>query len=136
MNKKYNTDIEIINASTCLLLAISDADESIDENELKIIKDIISDFFNIKLLDLDDLMKKNIKTFKESTDFYVFGKILNDNFSYQDKVDFICCAFEVAFIDSKMDYHEEHLIKKISNVLNVEHADLINAKNEIKKFLL
>ena len=136
MNKKHNSDIELINASTCLLLAVSDADDCIDSNEIKIIKEIIIDFFNIESLNLDDVIQENLITLEESTDFYEFGKILNENFTYQDKIDFICCTYEVAFIDSKMHYYEDHMIKKISNILNVEHKDLINAKSEIESLLL
>ena len=36
MNKKHNKDIEIINASTALLLAVSNADNHIDKNEINI----------------------------------------------------------------------------------------------------
>ena len=136
MNKKHNTDIEIINASASLLLAVSNADNHIDENEIKIIKDIIVDFFNVELLDIDDLIQKNLKTLEASTDFYEFGKILNESFTYQDKIDFICCTYEVAFIDNKMHYLEDHVIRKISYILNVEDGDLIKAKNEIKNLFI
>jgi len=136
MNKKHNSDIEIINASASLLLAVSNADNHIDENEIKIIKDIIVDFFNVELLDIDILIKENLKTLEASTDFYEFGKILNESFTYQDKIDFICCTYEVAFIDNKMHYLEDHIIRKISYILNVEHGDLIKAKNEIKNLFI
>ena len=35
-----------------------------------------------------------------------------------------------------MYYLEEHLIKKVSNILNVNHKDLIKSKIEIKKSLI
>ena len=132
MNKKHNDNIEIINASTALLLAVSNADNHIDNKEIQIIKDIIIDFFNLEPSNIDDLIQNNLKVLEVSTDFYEFGKILNENFTYQDKIDFICCTYEVAFIDNEMHYHEDHIIKKISYILNVEHQDLIKAKNEIK----
>ena len=132
MNKKHNKDIEIINASTALLLAVSNADNHIDKNEINIIKEIIIDFFNVKSLNIDNIIQKNIINLEASTDFYEFGKILNENFTYQDKIDFICCTYEVAFSDNNMHYYEDHMIKKISYILNVEHQDLIEAKNEIK----
>ncbi|MBK47449.1 MAG: hypothetical protein CMI94_00290, partial [Pelagibacteraceae bacterium] len=72
---------------------------------------------------------------KKSTDFYKYSRELNKSFTYQDKIDFICCAFEVAYSDGDFYYLEEHFIKKISNTLNVEHSDLINAKQEMKKYL-
>ena len=41
--------------------------------------------------------------------------------------------FEVSLVDGDMYYLEEHLIKKVSNILNVNHKDLIKSKVEIKR---
>ena len=131
-NEKYGSDII---ASTCLLLSIAKSDEIIDSNEIISIKEIVIDFFNLEKKDLDDLIKICIKNLENSTDLYEYSKVLNESLSYQDKIDFICCAFEVAYSDGEFHYLEEHFIKKISNTLNVQHADLINAKQEMKKYL-
>ena len=133
MITKENKSIKIINASTCLLLEVSKADNHIDIKEIKIIKDIIIDFFKIEKLNIDTIISDCMLKIEKSTDIYQFGKILNENFTYQDKIDFICCTFEVAFIDSDAHYLEEHIIKKIAYILSVEDIDLIKAKKEMKK---
>ena len=133
MTKNDIESIDTINAATCLLLSVSQADDHIDISETEIIKDIINDFFNLKNLNINEIIEKNINIVKKSTDIYEFGKILNEKFSYQDKLDFIYCAFEVAFIDNDSHYLEEHTIKKIAYILNVENKDLIKSKQEMKK---
>ena len=129
--KKDNNYNEII-AGTCLLLTIAKADEILEALEINSIKTIISDFFKLETKETELIFDQSIDNLNKSTDLYEFSKILNNTFSYQDKIDFICCAFEVAFSDGKLHYIEEHFIKKISNTLNVEHSDLIKAKQEIK----
>ena len=124
----------IISAS-CLLLTVAKSDEKIDTKELNIIKEIIIDFFNIKYEDVEYIIEKSKKIIADSFDIFEFGRDLNKVFSYQDKIDFICCTFEVAYIDKKLHYLEEYSIKKIASILNVKHIDLINSKNEIKKYL-
>ena len=124
----------IISAS-CLLLTVAKSDEKIDTKELNIIKEIIIDFFNIKYEDVDYIIEKSKKIIADSFDIFEFGRDLNEVFSYQDKIDFICCTFEVAYIDKELHYLEEYSIKKIASILNVKHIDLINSKNEIKKYL-
>jgi len=133
MTKKNIESIDVIDAATCLLLTISQADNQIDKSEIDIIKDIVNDFFNLDDFRTNEIIEKNLIIVKNSTDLYEFGKILNENFSYQDKIDFICCAFEVAFIDNNSHYLEEHTIKKIAYILNVENRDLIKSKKEMKK---
>ena len=131
---KNNYKDEVL-AATALLLSISKADEKIDNNEIQLIKEIIVDFFGINLNKSSSIIRISLDMLNQSTDIYEFGRTLNNCLSYRDKVDFICCTFEVAYADKILHFKEEHFIKKISNILNVEHSDLIYAKAEIKQYL-
>ena len=72
-------------------------------------------------------------TWKNATDLFQFGSKLNQNFSQDDKLDFISCIFEVAYSDGEYHYLEEHMIKKIANMLHIENKDLVNVKMDIKR---
>ena len=122
-------------SACCLLLTVAKSDEKIYTEELNIIKEIIIDFFNVRNEDIDYIIKESKRIISDSIDIFEFGKELNEVFSYQDKIDFICCTFEVAYIDKELHYLEEYSIKKIASIFNVKHIDLINSKNEIKKYL-
>ena len=80
-------------------------------------------------------MEKAKNEWKISTGLFQFGSQLNDDFSHDDKIDFIICVFEVAFADGELHYLEHHTIKKIANILNLSRDEIINAKNEISNFL-
>ena len=130
---KLNDSKEIILSSTCLLLAIANADDHIDEKELKIINDIIKDFFNINEKECENIIIDAKKDLKESTDYFAYGNKLNDHFSLSDKIDFISCIFEVAYSDGEYHYMEEHMIKKIAHMFHIENKDLVNVKMDIKR---
>ena len=121
--------------ATCLLLSIVKADGIIEKNEIEITKDIISDFFNIERKKTEIIINEALNILNQATDIFEFGRKVNNSFNYQDKIDFICCSFEVAISDGYLDNLEEHIIKKISTILNVKHADLIRAKKNIKTYL-
>ena len=125
----------IKNAATILLYSVASADYNVEKEEIQNIKEIIEEFFSINQKESYELIKNSIKEFKNSTSFFKYGQILNENFSYQDKVDFICCVFEVAYSDNELHFKEQHLIKQISGILNIEKEDLIKSKLEIKKYL-
>ena len=126
---------EIISAAA-ILLSVAKADEIIEENELNAIKSILADFFTLDSKDeINRLIKKASVELESSIDIFEFGKSLNNYWNYEDKVDFICCAFEVSYSDGELHYIEEHTIKKIATILNVNHVDLINSKIEMKKYL-
>jgi len=128
---------EEIIAATAMLLSIAKADNILDNNELKTISDIITDFFELPSKDESNTMiEKADNELEKSIDIFEFGRILNQYWNYEDKVDFICCAFEVGCSDGDLHYFEEHLIKKVATILNVNHQDLINSKIEMKKIFL
>ena len=130
--KKEN---EIISA-TCLLYSVANADNIIEDEEVDSIKEIIIDFFQItKEQDINNYLKISKEKFINSIDIFEYSKVLNEQWDYQDKIDFICCTFEVAFSDGNLHYLEENIIKKIATILNVNFQDLIKAKIEMKEYL-
>ena len=129
-----NNNSEII-AATKILLSISNADGNIDKNEQNIINVILHDFFEISIDDASKIITNTIIDFNKSSDIYDDSKALNKAFSYQDKIDFICCCFEVALADKNLHYLENHFIKKIAYILKIDSEDLINAKKEIQNYL-
>ena len=133
MENKEHTNIK--NAAAILLLSIANADNFIEKNEIKIIKEIIQDFFSIQNEEAYSIIESAIIELKKSTSYFEYAQILNKNFTYQDKLDFVFCIFEVAHIDNNLHFKEQHLIKQISSILNIEHHDLIKIKLEIKKYL-
>jgi len=130
-----NEHTNIKNATAILLLSIANADNIIEKSEIKIIKEIIQDFFSIENQEAYSIIEKAIIELKKSISYFEYAQTLNKKFSYQDKLDFIFCIFEVAHIDNNLHFKEQHLIKQIANILNVEHHDLIKIKIEIKKYL-
>ena len=126
---------EVKLATTCLLTKVAFADEYLDPQEEKIIREILTDFFSIKTEEVNKLFKDSNQLLEKSTDIFSFGQLLNQYFTKEDKIDLIGCIFEVAFIDGELHYIESHTIKSIANILNLDHNDLIQTKMEIKRFL-
>ena len=124
---------ETILAATCLLLSIANADDVIDDKEINIINEILKDFFNISDKDSEKILLQAQEDLKLSTDYFRYGKKLNDEFSLSDKIDFISCVFEVAYSDGEYHYLEEYMIKKIAHMFHIENKDLVNVKMDIKR---
>ena len=131
-----NKNEEIISAAA-MLMSIAKADDIVEDNERESITDILIDFFQLSSKsEIVPIIKQANNKLEKSTDIFEFGRILNQHWIYQDKVDFICCAFEVGYSDGDLHYFEEHIIKKVATILNVNHQDLINSRIEMKKIFL
>ena len=130
---KFNDSKEIILSSTCLLLSIANADDNIDKSELKIIDEIIKDFFNLEDKESQAVIIDAQEDLKQSTDYFSYGNQLNEYFSLTEKIDFISCIFEVAYSDGTYHYMEEHMIKKDAHMLHIENKDVVTVKMDIKR---
>ena len=122
-------------AAACILLSVADADEILEEQELITIAEILKEFFSIDESSVKSLMHNAHEEWKNSTGLFQFGTQLNQNFSHDDKLDFISCVFEVAYADGELHYLEHHTVKKIANILHLDKNELISAKAEIESYL-
>jgi uncharacterized tellurite resistance protein B-like protein len=118
--------------ASCLMLEIAKADQKVKREELIIIKEILVDYFNISKDDASEIIRNSYEELKDSIDIFKYANFLNHELTYEDKVDFVRCIFEVGYSDGKLHYLELHYIKTISRLLNIEKNDLIKAKLEKK----
>ena len=131
MNDSHETQL----STACLLLAVAEADEILEKQELETIQDILKDFFSITNNNSYELLHEAQDKIKNATGLFEFGQHLNSVFDHGDKLDFISCVFEVAYTDGDLHYLEHHTVKKIANVLNVSREDILASKNEMENFL-
>ncbi len=132
-NKPDSTQTRL--AAACILLSVADADEILEDQELITIGEILQEFFSLDESSVKSLMQNAQEEWKNSTGLFHYGNQLNQNFSQDDKLDFICCVFEVAYADGELHYLEHHTVKKIANILHLENDVIISAKAEIKSYL-
>ena len=121
--------------SSCLLLIVAQADNKMVKEEISVIQEIISDFFQLDIERSNNIIEKSLFEIENAIDIYQFSKYLNSELNYADKLDLVKCVFEVGYIDGELHHLEYHYIKTISDLLSVEKADLINAKKEIKRYI-
>ncbi len=138
MFKKQNKKDEdkLIYSTTSLLLKVASADQIVKNRELNIVKEIICDFFTIRAENADKIISKVIDLNKESIDLFEAGSYVNEALTLQDKIDFIYCIYEVAYIDDNFDYLERHVINQILNILNIDKEQTKNIQKDVRKNLL
>lgn len=126
---------EIQLSSTCLMMSVAMADEILEDGELNAINEILTDFFSITSEEAAKLIEASKTKLEKSYDTYSIASTLVDNFSYSDRVDLICCIFEVAYADKNLHFMERHTIKQIASILQIDRLDLVRAKKEIESYL-
>ena len=120
-------------ACIALLLETSMADEVLDESELMALKNTLQKDFQINEDEIDELIDLAKENVKDSTSLYEFTRDINDNFDASERVKLIESMWKIAYADGNIDKYEEHIIRKVSNLIYVAHSDFIKAKLTAKE---
>ena len=122
-----------IKACIALLLETSMADEILDESELMALKNTLLKDFLIDEDEIDELINLVKENVEDSTSLYEFTRDINDNFEAVERVKLIESMWKIAYADGNIDKYEEHIIRKVSNLIYVAHSDFIKAKLSAKE---
>ena len=115
-------------ASAALMIELCKSDQSIDDTETSALVEILKTRFELEPSQLSELMELAEQEARDSTSLYQFTSLMNENFEYSEKVTMVGNMWEVAFADGKIDRYEEHLIRKVADLLYLSHVDFIKSK--------
>ncbi len=117
-------------ACSALLIEVAYADKIFDESEIISLKESLKETYDIDDRIIDELISDAKKTVDESTSLYEYTRVVNDEFEYSDKLELLSRIWRLAFADGNLDKYEDHLIRKISDLIHISHSDFIKIKLE------
>ncbi len=117
--------------TTALLVEMTRADHDVKPVERDAVLAAVRRVFTLtdeetkRLLDLAEQEADN------ATSLYQFTRLINDHFDAARKAHIIELLWEVACADGHIDKYEEHLIRRIADLIHVPHQTFIRAKHKI-----
>ena len=120
-------------AATALMIELSRADNSIDQQEIQTIIAIATDTFGLSDDEAADILSEAKLKNAEAISLYEFTDTINQNFNKEQKYNLIRNIWRVAYADKTIDAHEDYLVRKVADLIYVSHADFIKAKHEASK---
>ena len=119
-------------ACSALLIEVAYADKVFDESEINSLRESLKETYNIDEEIINELISDAKKTVDESTSLYEYTRVVNDEFDYTDKLELLSRIWKLAFADGNLDKYEDHLIRKISDLIHISHSDFIKIKLDNK----
>jgi uncharacterized tellurite resistance protein B-like protein len=116
-------------ASAALMVEVLHADDAVlavEENELC---KILEQRFELSQAEVDALIELAHDEKHAATDYYAFTSLLNEHYSQQQKIDLVEDLWRLAFADEQLDRYEEHLLRRLAELLHVPHSDFIRTKH-------
>jgi len=120
-------------ACAALLIEVMNSDHELDERESAEFVRVLQASLDISQEEIEQLVELAKQEARQATSLYEFTRLINDEYNYDEKVRLIENMWRIAFSDEQLDKYEEHLIRKIADLIYVSHSDFIKSKLVAKK---
>lgn len=119
-------------ACAALLIEVAIVDNEFDQEEFAALQAILESDFGVSEEQCKTLVTLAQQECEASTSTYQFTQLVNNHCTPEDKYSLIKGMWTIAYADGDLDKYEEYVIRKVSDLIYVSHADFIRAKHETR----
>ena len=117
-------------ATAALLFEMMRMDEQSHTQEHAVLRRALTQKFNLTPEETEQLVTLAEEEAVQATDYHQFTRLINNGFPMERKIKVIEYLWQVANADGHLDKYEEHLVRKIAELLYVPHQAFIAAKHK------
>lgn len=119
-------------ATAALLLEMMRMDNQISDVERDSVAKTLLQMFAIDAGQLQTLINLAEQEARQASGYHQFTSLINKGFDADQKIRITENLWYVAMSDGHLDAHEEHLMRKIADLLHVSHGDYVAAKQKAR----
>jgi uncharacterized tellurite resistance protein B-like protein len=127
-NANSFTEISLETACAVLLCEVMRADGIFTELEQDKLKHLLMEQFSLSADDVLAIIEQAIHLSENASDFYQFTSRLNQFYSLEERKEIVDLLWQVAYADGDLANIEEHIIRKIADLLHLRHDEYIASK--------
>ena len=120
-------------AATTLLLEVAWADHELTSDELQRVKSGVQSLYGLADSLVDTLIADARQRHEASVGVYEYTRTLNGGLDADEKVALLVQLWRLALADDELHAMEEHVIRRISELLYVPHSRFIAAKQQARE---
>jgi len=115
-------------ATAALLVEVIRSDASIAASERDAVLRAVREKFELSSDEATTLFALAEEQVQGAHDYFQFTSLINREFTQQQKQRVIELMWRVAYADDELSAHENHVMRRIADLLHVAHPDYIAAK--------
>ena len=123
---------EVELATAVLMYEIMRADDTFEQAERDVFDQRMASIFHLTDEQHRSIAELATREAHHAADFVQFTRVINSEFDMDKKRDVLDALWTIAFADGKLDAHEEHLIRRIADLLHIPHSEFIQSKLRIQ----
>ncbi|MCR8923555.1 TerB family tellurite resistance protein [Dasania sp. GY-MA-18] len=115
-------------AAAALLIELSRADFDISSIEQQAIEQALVKTLGLAQTELNELIALAEAENQQATSLYEFTRHINEAYTPEQKFELLKALWQVAVADGEISKYEDHLIRKIADLIYAPHSDFIKSK--------
>jgi len=115
-------------ATAALLVEAARADDQITEEERTAARRVVENGYSLSPEQARELVDMAEREAANVTSLYPFTRLITSECSLDDRTEIVRMLWEVTHADGHIDAHEEHLVRKMANLLYVPHSRFIQTR--------
>jgi uncharacterized tellurite resistance protein B-like protein len=115
-------------ATAALFVEMMRADFEVTEDERRKLEALVSETLELDPAETGELLAVAEREVDSSVELFQFTRLIDEAFTPEQKAQVVERLWRIAYADEHVDRLEEHMVRKIANLLHVSHRDYIAAK--------
>jgi len=116
-------------ATAALLVEIMCLDQRVLEKERQAVRRILRDKFSLTEDESRELYDLARQEAEDAVDYHEFTRLIARECSLEEKTRIVENLWTIAYADSHLDALEEHVIRRIADLIYLPHREFIKAKH-------
>ncbi len=116
-------------ATAALLIEMMMQDEQAMQQEKQAILSALQKRFKLTSAETDELYQLAEDERRSATDYHQFTNLIAKHFTQPQKIQIIDNLWSVAYADGELDKYEEHMVRRIADLIHVSHRDFLQSKH-------
>lgn len=116
-------------AAAALLMEVAAVDRVFEDAEFNEFKRIVANVYDISDADIEELCSIARDKQENATSLFQFTQLINDHCSTEEKFTLVKSMWQIALADGDLDKYEEHLIRRVAELIYLSHTDFLVARN-------
>ena len=134
-NEQQAEALTLQQACAVLMVEVMLVDQHLDASELAQFQQIVMREFALSDHEANELFTWAQSQKQQAVDLYVFTKKIRDSYDEQQRMQIIQRLWQLAYADEQLDAHEEHVIRRLNDLLHLHHSHFIRAKQAARDSL-
>ena len=120
-------------ATAVLLVEVMRADTEFGPAEREAVISALRQKFGLAEDEVARLVELAVEASAEAYDYHRFTSQINRGFDAAQRLRIIEYMWQVAYADGHLDAHENHVMRKVADLLYISHGDFVAAKIRAKE---